>query len=601
MLSDSHFTLLVLGVAIVLFVSERVPIAMISLGVLVALMFRGVADPRDLGGFSNPALLAVACMFVVSQGLARTGALSFVASRLTVIARGSERRLILFTAIFVAACSGFMNNTPVVAVFVPLMLGVSRSTGIAPSRLLIPVSFASILGGTMSLLGTSTNLLVHDQVQKYGHEDFTELHLFDFFPVGVVLVVVGVTYLCVVGPRMLPHRMGVTTAGANTQEYMTEVVVRPNSRLLQGDLEGLLGAHDRLRLVQVIRGEQIFWPPFRNFELRAADVLLIKGPPKTILGFLDSGVDLAPELRESDGAHLMRTVDTTMAEIVLTPGSRYVGRTISDIGFRKHHQVAVVGIQRRGSHLRGEISGTPLRLGDVLLVHGSREAVEQLRGEDEFLLIEGVDEEVTYRRKAPFALAWAASVVVGAYIDVDLLVPMAMLAILGLVATGCLSTRQAFRAVDWPILVLIAGMLELGGAMQSTGAAQEVADLLIDGAYGARLPEWLLPWVLVSLIYVMTVAMTEFISNNATAVLMTSIAFGTAATLNLSPKPFVFAVAYAASLSFCTPIGYQTNTFVYGPGNYRFFDFFKIGLPLSIVCWLLCTILIPLLFPFQAS
>ena len=592
-------TLLLLAAAIAAFVTEAVSIELIAGLLMVGLILTGVLSPEaGISGFANPALVTIACMFVISNGILRTGAVGFLARRLIRLASGDERKLIFFTAIVVAFLSAFINNSPVVAVFVPLILGVSRETGIAPSRLLMPVSFASILGGTMTMLGTSTNLLVSQVVLQKDHQYLGPLALLDFAPVGIVLVVLGVVYLVFFGIRRLPVRQGVAT-GPAVHEYMTEVVVQRDSRLLTPAGRQELLTNENLRLVQVVRGDRLFWPPYDDFELQVGDVLLVKGRPQTIYSLLEEAkVDLAPELSRLTVD--LRTVDTTLAEVVLTPGSRYIGRTIGGIGFRYHHQVAVVGLQRRGSHHRGEIAGIPLRLGDVLLVHGPRENIERLRNEDDFLLVEGVEEGVVQRRKAPLALAFALALICGAYVDVRLLMPLALLASTVLILSRCLTSSQAFRSIDWTVILLIGGMLALGRAMEQTGAAQFLASGLTAGLTGVGLPAGLLPWIVLSGLCLLTMLMTEFVSNNATAVVMAHIAFVTADSLELSPAPFVFAVAYGASLSFCTPIGYQTNTFVLGPGNYRFGDFFRVGFPLSILSWITVSLLVPLVFGFEA-
>lgn len=588
--------LAVIAAALVLWISELLPIDLVAICIPVALVLTGVLDARTaFSGFSSVALLTIAAIFVVSQGLLRTGAVTFVGNWVIRTARGDYKRLLVLVMVTMVVSSAFINNTAIVAIFLPILLGVAGEFETAPSRLLIPMSYAAILGGTCSLIGTSTNLLVNDLLIRSGEE---ALWMFEFTPLGLIYAAVGLAYIYFVGRRLLPDRGSVSsylTGGRGASEYMTEIQI-PRSSPLAGKTvaEALATAHPEIRLLQIIRGEQIVWPPLDEVTILADDILLLKGDVNELLDlYRKEGVELLPGLKAEAERYEVKDMD--LAELVITPNSPLIGRTLNGVHFRQHFGVSVMALQRHGAHLREQVADLPLRNGDVLLVMGDAGDVRELATFDEFLVLEGVREVVVRKAKAPVALAVVAGMVVAASVGIADIMVVAMTAALLMVLTRCLSLAEAYAALMPSVLVLIGGALALGEAMDRTGAAALLADQLV-----ARIGE-LGPYAVLAAIYLITMAFTEVMSNNAAAVLMVPVALSAAAALGVDPRPYAIAVAFAGSASFSTPIGYQTNTLIYGPGGYRFSDFTRVGLPLNLLLWVIATISIPVFWPFYPS
>ncbi len=584
---------------LVIFATELIAIDLVALGIPVVLMLADALTPMELisfeqavAGFGNPAVVTIAMMFVLSVGLMRTGAVNFLGARILQISRGNAHLSIACTMVAVATLSAFINNTPIVVIFLPIVLNLARQFSISPSKLLIPLSFASIFGGTCTLIGTSTNLVVDSMMPTNGLE---EIGMFELLPMGLVFAGVGVIYL-LAGKGLLPSRTTVTsyTGGDQLREYVTEVEVGPGSRLLGCRIADTFLGEDRgVRVLEVIRGEEILWPPLDDVLLAEGDLLLVKGDVNKLLD-LDGreGLALIPELASGDLR--VSTRETTLAELVVSPNSRLIGQRVRDVKFHQIFDVAVIAVQRRGVHLRRKVSQLVLRFGDTLLVQGSVEALQGLRESPDFILLEGVEETVLRPRKAPIAFGILLSIVVLAGFNVLHILPLSMAGAFLMVVTGCVSLREAYRAIDLRVVMVIAGTLALGSAMTETGTAQAIVESFQGaiaplGAVGA-----------LSGVYFLTMVLTSVISNTAAAVLMVPLAISVAGTVGATdPRPFVIAVAFGASACFATPLGYQTNLFVYGPGGYRFSDFLRIGVPLNLLFWILATIFIPVFWPIR--
>ena len=590
--------LIVLGVllaALILWLTEWLPIDLVALCIPVVLTLTGVLQPGEaVAGFASTALLTVAAILVVSAGLTQTGVITYVGSQIIRFSAGDETRMMLLVMLTMALFSGFINNTAVVAMFLPIMLGVAQEFSISPSKLLIPLSFASILGGTTSLIGTSTNILVHGLMEENGLEG---LGMFEITPVGLIYAAVGLTYLFFIGRKLLPDRGTVTsylggTAGPRASgEYMTEVQVPPGSKLI-GQLVGdaIQRAHPNVRLLQILRDEAVFWPPLDQVEIAAGDIFLLKGDANEMVSlYKQEGLELVPGLKAEAVRYASR--DMTLAELVITPNSPLIGRSLRGINFRQHYNASVMALQRHGEHLRDELPSIRLRVGDVLLVMVDRTEIQRLMTYQEFMVLEGVQEVVVNRDKAPIAIFLVAALIgLASFTSIPIMV-LALSAAILMVITRCLTMRQAYASLDMSVLILIGGAIALGRAMETTGAAEVIALAVVDGVgdYG--------PQVVLSGIYLLTVLFTELMSNNAAAVLMVPIALSVASGLGVDPRPFAVAVAFAGSAAFSTPIGYQTNTLVYGPGGYRFTDYTKVGIPLNLILWAVATLLIPVFWP----
>lgn len=594
MTGEMFIVLGVLLAALFLWITEYLSIDLVALCIPLALVATGVLDPAAAtAGFASPALLTVGAILVVSAGLTRTGVITWVGNKIIEFARGDERRLVLILMLTMATFSGFINNTAVVAMFLPITIGVAQKFEIPPSKLLIPLSFASILGGTMSLIGTSTNILVHGLMQDRG---LPGLGMFEITPVGMVYAAIGLTYLYFVGRHLLPDRGSVTSylqSQRNSGEYMTEVQVPEGSPLIGQTVGAALEyAHPEVRLLQVLRGEAIFWPPLDRVVIEPGDIFLIKGDVNQLLAlYRAEGLELLPGLKAEAIRYAVK--DMALAEVVITPNSPLIGRTLRDVQFRVHYGASVMALQRHGEHLRDELPTIRLRVGDVLLVMADRDDISRLMTFEEFLVLEGVSEVVVREDKAPIALALVLGLVLLASLTSASIMMLAMGAAVLMVITGCMTMRQAYASLDLSVLMLIGGALALGQAMEGTGTASWLADMVVNGLGGWG------PYVVLSGIYLMTVLFTELMSNNAAAVLMVPIALEVAGGLGVDPRPFAIAVAFAGSAAFSTPIGYQTNTLVYGPGDYRFLDYTRVGLPLNLILWVVASFLIPYWWPLM--
>jgi len=591
------YVLAVVVVALVLWVIEWLPVELVSMLAVLALTVAGIITPDEaLKGFGNSALITVACMFVLSAGLIRTGALNFVTGVMLHVGKGSKARSIVALMLTVAFISAFMNNTPVAVIFLPIVLSVAVKLEVAPSRLLIPLSYATIMGGTCTLIGTSTNLLVSQAVEKSGRPP---LGMFEFAGAGVIYAVTGLAFLAIAGPLLLPRRASVTSSapGGRVREFVTEVVFAPGSPLVGKTFQEVLGRVPGLVPLMVIRGEETHPAPLitnpRTQFVRADDVLLLKGAPGSINELLSrDGVTLTAEL----GAALAgpgKGKTMTMVELVVNPNSPLIGRTLGGAEFSRHHgNASVIAILRRDEHLRERVSEIRMRMGDTLLALCDEAHLDDLRNTDEFIMLEGVERQVLRRNKAPLAAAILGLVVLLAALEV---MPMSFLALAGAVAmvlTGCLTLRQSYAAIDASVVVLIAGTLAMGLAMEKSGAIESISDAML-----GMLQDWG-PRAVLAGIFLLATVINALISNNAVAVLFTPIAIAVARTLGLQPEPFIFAVLFGASCDYSTPIGYQTNLFVYGPGGYRFSDYVRIGVPLTLVLFAVSMVVIPWIWPF---
>lgn len=581
-----------LALTVVLFVSDRVRTDIVGLLIMVALGLLGILKPKQLLlGFGNEALVTIAAMFVLSAALMRSGLVAALGGRLADLSKGSPIRFMLLSLGAVCFMSAFINNTPVVVVFIPAVLSVCAGMGESPSKFLMPISFASMLGGSCTLIGTSSNILIssiaaeHPQVQS-------EIGMFEFAWVGVPIVVVGMFYLIVFSHRFLPNRTTIasTLSAEEVKEYITQVRIGPESHLVGHKLADTPLANAGVKVAELIRGDRIQRLE-KEMPLQVDDILLIRGDLNKILELeRQHEISIAADMKE--GNDDVKRVEMTLFELMIAPESPLIGRTCRQIGLREHFDISVFALQRRGRHHQRDIADLELRMGDILLVRGTMDALEGLRGSDEFILLEGVHDEVIERHKAPVALAVILGVVLLAAFGIF---PISVLALGGaaiLVLARVLTARDAYRAIDWPVLVLIAGMIALGTAMGATGALSAAAaglySVLGDNQY-------LTLWVF----YFMTAALSLLILNKPAAVLCAPLGIELAAQVGAHPKPFVMAVAFAASTAMATPMGYQTNLLVYGPGGYNYRDFVTFGMPLNVAVGVVACLLIPFVWPFQ--
>jgi di/tricarboxylate transporter len=510
----------------------------------------------------------------------------------------SEGRLLAISMLLVIPLSAFINNTPVVVVMIPVILGITRQTGIAPSRIFMPISFASQMGGTLTLIGTSTNLLVAGLVLELGLD---RIGLFDITPPALVLTAVGVLYLLTVGHWLTPTRSPPTDliASYELREYLTGLIVEPDSPLAGRTLrDSRFGEQHGLQVIGIEReGERISFPRGGAY-VHADDLLLVRGKIADIarvsetehLRIAGARPDLPLDATEVPAAEAGS--NERLAEVIVPPRSPVVGQTLRGLNFRGRYGVPVLGIQRHGEPLHSALGGIELAAGDLLLVQANDEHLRQLHRGRDLALLGPVDLPPRRRRKIKIAVPILAAVVLLAAFDVTTILLAAILGVIAMFLTGCIRPEEAYVEVDWMVLVLLGSIIPLGIAMQNTGTAQLIAWAIV------RLTEPFGLYGLLAAVYLATSLLTEVISNNATAVVLTPIAIGVASAAGISPLPLVVAVMMAASNSFMTPVGYQTNTFIYGPGGYRFFDFVRVGGPLNVLLMVTATLVIPVFFPF---
>jgi len=597
---DILLTLLIAAGGLVLFAWDKVRADVVGIIIMTALILSGLVTPREgISGFANEAMLTVAAMFVLSAGLVRTGAIDLLGRWIGRMAGKSEFRLLVVTLVIVIPLSAFLNNTPVVVVMVPLVLGLSRKMGARASRLLMPISFASQMGGTLTLIGTSTNLLVAGLVLELGLD---RIGLFDITPPAAVLTVVGVIYLLTIGRKLTPARKpaGDLFTRYELREYVTALEVASDSPLVDRTLgESRFGSEHGLDVVAIEREGERIASPGPETRIRAGDLLMASGHIGDIArveeearvriserSSVPAGATAAadPAASESEAAQ--------MAELLVPPRSHMIGRTLRSLHFRGRYGVPVLGVRRHAEALHERPGDVVLQAGDLLLVQAQPEELLALHEGRELTLLGVVSPPLRRRKKLKIAVPILVGVVLLAAFDVLPILVAALLGVIAMFLTRCVTPDEAYEEIDWRVLVLLGSIIPLGIAMQNTGAAALIANGLL------RVTTPLGLFGVLAAFYLMTSVITELISNNATAVVLTPIAVATAVGLGVSPLPFVVAVMFAASNSFMTPIGYQTNTFIYGPGGYRFTDFTRVGAPLNLLMAVAAAVAIPWFFPF---
>jgi di/tricarboxylate transporter len=576
-------------VAIVLFATEKLRIDAIALLVLSTLTILGLVTPEQaVGGFSNPATVTVAAMFVLAAGLQNSGALSGIGDLLGKARSPVQFLLLLFLVLAVIA--PFVNNTAVVAVFIPIVLAASARIGMSASKALIPLSYVSQMAGVCTLVGTSTNLLVNAIARDMGHPGFT---MFEFTTLGVICMAVGCLYLLTVGRWLLPDaRGGELVEQYELGKYITELRVMPDSSLIgQSVGDAKLGEQYGVFVLELLRGDTKVWGP-REQKIEQDDVLLARGD-WTKLDELrkEAGLEVDPQFKLEQQS--FEQVDQVLTEVMIAPRSRISGRTLGSLGAGWHKNATVLGIHRRGQVLREQLRAVRLRVGDILLMLTPASEAADLRADGNIIVLSEREAEKEMGWRAPFSLVTMALVILVPALG---WVPISITSLVGAVAmtlAGCLKADDVYDAIDWRIIILMAGLLPLGLAMSETGAAQ----FLVENTVG--LVKSFGPLTVLAVVYLMALILTEFMSNAAAAVLLTPIGMSTAKMMGVDPTPFLIAVTFAASTSFATPVGYQTNTMVYGAGGYRFIDFLKVGLPLNLIFWVLGVLLIPVFWPFN--
>lgn len=589
---DIAVVLAVLAAAIALFASGKLPSDLVALLTMVVLLLLGHVTPEQaIAGFSNTATITVGAMFILSAGLFRSGAVNFVGTWITRLGRRSLWIALILLMVGIGAISAFMNNTAAVAIFLPISVAAAKSLKVPPARLLMPLSFAGMFGGVCTLIGTSTNLLVSTIAVQNGLEP---IGMFELSRLGLIFFAVGVVYMLLVGVRLIPDRVGDSALDERygMGDYLVEVVVEESARSVgKSIIDSPLVQETGVVVLDLIRkGERFSMPPSR-MQIHAGDVLRLRGDVEMLTKVQErEGIRLRPhdrwEVRNlSDGP-------TVQVEVVVAPGAMLDGRTLRQVRFAALYGSMVLAIRQRERLRHGDLEDTVLRAGDALLVEVPTDRLAALRRSKDFVLVAELEMPTFRRERILPAVFIIAGVVTTAAMGMLPILVGALVGAVLMIVTNCLSLEEAYEAVDWSVIFLLAGLLTLGVAMENTGAAAYLAEGLLLGMGNAG------PFVLVAAFYLLTSLLTEAMSNNATAVLLAPIAIAMAGTLGVDPRPLLVTVAFAASASFMTPMGYQTNLMILGPGNLKFIDFVKVGGPLNILFWILATLLIPVFWSF---
>ena len=585
--------LMVFGLMAVVFMTmivERLRSDVIAGCAMVFLMLGGILSPQELFQvFGNEAVVTVACMFVLSSALERTGVIARMGALIGPYVGRNDLSVSLFLLPLVAVLSAFINNTPVVLVFMPMVMAIAARQNIRPSKLLIPLSFASIFGGCCTLIGTSTNILVSSTAERMGERPF---EMFDLTLVGSILAVVGMVYLWTFGRKILPERETLTTILQTTQnrQFFTEAIVVPGSSLIGQRLsDSPIASLPKARIIEVIRGDELIGVALNEIVFEAGDRVRMSTVLSSVMELKDlSGLEIQQQ-DGLDGLEWVGTQKAALVECVVSPRSSMMGKTIARVDLRRAFGVLVLAVHRHGVNLREKLQSTVLQYGDTLLLEGTETAIKRLRESRDLIVLGEQPHLLPLKHKQWLAGLSIVFMVVASVFTSMPIGALALSAAIFVILSGCLDMDEAYKAIDWRVIFLICGMLGIGLALEKTSGVGWLAENMIALFGYYQCPGF----VIISGIILLTSVLTTFLSNNAVAVIMTPIAIEVAQFFEMNPAPFMVAVAMGASACFASPVGYQTNALVYGAGGYVFRDFIRVGLPLNLLIWLTASIAIP--------
>ena len=585
-------------VALVLFVTELFPIDVTALLVLGLLLILGLVSPTEsLAGFSNPAVITIACLFILSHALQKSHVLEYLIININSLIDKSRVLGMVAYLFTIGVASAVVNNTAIVAIFMPVTIRLADKYNISPSKVLIPLSYAAILGGTLTLVGTSTNLIVNSILVDSSNGQVS-LGMLEFAKFGIIKFVVGLLYIFTIGYKLLPIRVAKSSSieDYRLDGYLTEFKVSKNSPLTGKTLlDRKINENYDVIVLDVLRNGEIINSNLRNMVIQEDDILFVKGSFDNFqrLKEIENLVMLADEKLTQ---YELEQEDNILAECLVTDNSELIGLSLQEANFRRSFGSFVLAIRREGEIIRRKLAHFILKPFDTLLVYGPKDRINQLANKEGFIVLGKVDGSLDGH---PFWWLSLASILLAVTLAIFDIVPIVVGVILGVIAlllSKVITPNEAYSSIHWQVIIVIAAFLPMGAAIQRTGLDVIISDSI--SSFVNLFPADILPYLLLALIYFITMILTEIASNAATAIIMTPITLSLASNFGFDPKPFIFAVCYAASASFITPVGYQTNLMVFGPGGYRYSDYIKVGLPLGIILWIISVIMIPMIWPF---
>ena len=584
---------LILIVTLVLLISEKISVDKTAIGIMVLLALTGILSPSEtVAGFANPAVITVGSMFLLSYGLIRTGAVGFLTELVLKFSKGSRKSAFLIILVGGAVLSAFINNTPVVTLFIPIVMGLSCECDFSPSKMLIPLSYVSILAGTSTLIGTSTNIIVSDLANLNG---FDQLSMFELGRLGVPIAAIGIFFLFLASPKLMPGRTAPVCEldEGKEKKYIAELIVTEKSPLIgKRDITVYAKENLGLSVIEIFRNGGVFDPSRTRLSIKQNDIFLVKGAAQDIISCLKS-----KELSLIHGKESLtfggRPEDDLIVELVIPPLSSLLREPLMSDELQNDADICIIAIRSRTSYFSyRELQNGRLKIGDILLVQCPRNKLDKIRKSPDFVIIEDIHHAIVDREKAGIATGIFVAVVLAATLGLVDIMICSLSGVFLMTLTHCLSLKDAYRSFQSEVLLLIVGTLALGLAMQKTGATELYSNAFLSLFEGKS------PHMILFAIIVLTSIFTHILSNNATAVLLLPIAISTAVSLGVDPRPFIVGICFGASACYASPIGYQTNLLVYGPGGYRFSDFLKLGLPLNVVVVVIASLFIPVFWPF---